>query len=1108
MERRPLFWVILGIIFIAGMLFSYYYFPKAMPFLNLNINMDRKSALKSANEIAKKYNLKPDNYSQSVVFEGDNATQNFIELEGGGTSELTKLLSSSLYSPYQWRVRHFKEKEVFESTISFTPQGKPYNFIMKVPEKEKGEFISSDSAYILASNFATKEWQINMKDYKLIENSQEKRPSGRVDYSIVFEHQKEKIGEGRFRLKIVISGGNVTELTHILKVPESFERRYEEMRSSNTTIASVGMVLMFLLYICFGIVGLFFLIREKRVIWKQPLLWGSIIGLLSFFSQLNSLKLLWMDYDTALSASSFLTNTIMRLLFSSIVDTILVTLSIIIAENLARKAFPEHIQFWKLWSKDARSSKSVIGQTIGGYLWVGFELSFIIAFYFFASKVLGWWSPAETAMDPNVLAEFVPWLSPIANAFHAGFWEECLFRAIPLAGAALLGNKYGNRKAWIIGALIIQALIFGSAHATYPNQPSYARVIEMIIPFILFGIIYLRYGLLPVIIIHFTYDAILMSIPLFVSSAKGIWFDITMVTILTLLPLIIVLIAYIRNRKATEVPKNLLNSGWEPLPGKSISEQYEETDKISIRKTSNSVLYSLYIIGIAGIILFFTPSNIRNDSPSIQITRAKAEQIAKNTVTEHGFKSAPEWKVFSKIQNYMTDENKLVWRNTNRENYKNYYNSFLFPPTWFVRFAKFDGDISERTEEWNVYIDGQGMVRSFSHKLPEVRSGKSLSKDETRIIVYNELKKIFNQEPAKLKEVSAVEKKMPNRTDWVFEFADTINYRLKTGEGRYYIQISGDKLTEYYAYLYVPEDFTRIENSRETVLKSIKSILMIIVILILISGLILGIVMWSRKQFDVKSFLIFSSVLIALGIIHFINGLKAMPIYFPTSEPYITKYIMTGLGSVLWLLALALIIGIFAGFLKKWVKFSSDYSTGRTIINGISSAMILSGTFTILNLLKPALEPKIPDLAEASATLTFLNGIDILSKYILISVIVLFLISAVTNISKSWTKNRTLSIGLLILLGFILSSFSILTISFWIISGIVLSAVLIALYIFILRYNLAIVPSLVGTNYILNLIQQIINNDYSGVVMSSALTILIIIIVIYLWTKSLLARLN
>jgi hypothetical protein len=56
-------------------------------------------------------------------------------------------------------------------------------------------------------------------------------------------------------------------------------------------------------------------------------------------------------------------------------------------------------------------------------------------------------------------------------SLRAGFWEECLFRAAPLAGATLIGDRPEGRRWWIGGTLVAQALIFGAVHANYPAQP-------------------------------------------------------------------------------------------------------------------------------------------------------------------------------------------------------------------------------------------------------------------------------------------------------------------------------------------------------------------------------------------------------------------------------------------------------------------------------------------------------------------------------------------------------------------------------------------------------------------------------------------------------------
>jgi hypothetical protein len=105
-------------------------------------------------------------------------------------------------------------------------------------------------------------------------------------------------------------------------------------------------------------------------------------------------------------------------------------------------------------------------------------------------------------------------LTSIAISLQAGFWEECLFRAVPIAGAALLGRRFGKPWLWITAAMVVQAVIFGGGHANYPAQPAYARLVELIIPALGFGGLYLLFGLVPAIVLHFAFDVVWIALPL------------------------------------------------------------------------------------------------------------------------------------------------------------------------------------------------------------------------------------------------------------------------------------------------------------------------------------------------------------------------------------------------------------------------------------------------------------------------------------------------------------------------------------------------------------------------------------------------------------------
>src|SRR5207253_3148663 len=70
----------------------------------------------------------------AVRFAHDDATQNYIELEGGGKRAFAALLEANAYAPYWWDVRLFTPGEITESIVRFKPDGTPYGFRLKLPE--------------------------------------------------------------------------------------------------------------------------------------------------------------------------------------------------------------------------------------------------------------------------------------------------------------------------------------------------------------------------------------------------------------------------------------------------------------------------------------------------------------------------------------------------------------------------------------------------------------------------------------------------------------------------------------------------------------------------------------------------------------------------------------------------------------------------------------------------------------------------------------------------------------------------------------------------------------------------------------------------------------
>ena len=85
---------------------------------------------------------------------------------------------------------------------------------------------------------------------------------------------------------------------------------------------------------------------------------------------------------------------------------------------------------------------------------------------------------------------------------------------------------------------------------------------------------------------------------------------------------------------------------------------------------------------------------------------------------------------------------KFVWREGGHDIYAQLMGTWLAPPLWDVRYARFDvGDVADRAEEWRVTVDGAGKVRQVRHSLPEGRPGAKLSQEDARKLAQQEIRR-------------------------------------------------------------------------------------------------------------------------------------------------------------------------------------------------------------------------------------------------------------------------------------------------------------------------------------------------------------------------------
>ena len=477
-SKKPFFWIVISGLSIAGLVFSYYHFREAFPLVTINLKLDRHAALIKAQELCKKYNWGPAKYDQATTFFVENDQKNFIELEGGGRDALQKILHENIYCLYYWHVRHFKEKEIHEVSVYFKPDGSFYGFQEKISDDEPGAALDNTTADKTARTFVKQEFNESLDGYVLAQFKQEVHDSGRIDHTLTYEHESKKIGNAYYRIEIIVSGDKVTKYMHVIKVPESFIRSYTHMRSINNAIGSTAATLYWVLYLFLGsMCVLLMFIRTREILFKYPLMLATILALFEGIAALTELPLSLISYDTAIPKYSIYLQIFWNTITQVGISLVTYTIVIAAAEFLTRKAFNHHIQIWRLWRNNNGATNALLGRIVGGYIFVGITLGIAIGITVYSTRYLGWWDPSSIASDPDILATYFPWISVFSHSINAGIFEECAFRAIPLASAILIGRKLGYERLCLGLGFIIQILIFGAAHAQYPMRNRHMHVL-------------------------------------------------------------------------------------------------------------------------------------------------------------------------------------------------------------------------------------------------------------------------------------------------------------------------------------------------------------------------------------------------------------------------------------------------------------------------------------------------------------------------------------------------------------------------------------------------------------------------------------------------------
>jgi hypothetical protein len=819
--RSPTFWVLfLTASFIAAIAALKLMFVAA-PGLNVDIQFSREQSIAAAQQVQQQQFPDLTTERTAVAFVSDRALQNYVELEAGGVDKVQALIPQIDAVTHYWKVRRFSPGQQEELIMAFSPSGEPISFRYLIADKTEGAALDEAAARSLAEEGARAFMGERFDHYTTFETKQKRQSSGRVDYSFTYEHASLTAGEARFRVELSVAGDRLVAVDTFKHIPQAFDQRFGEMRALNTQISQISAYVMAVL---FGLGGLggggIWLYRRHQLHWMKAFWPALVVGAGLGAATLANLPMAWMGYQTVSSAQTFLLQQLVQAGGVVLIASLVFATVYAVAEGLTRVAFADHPRLWDMFRPGALSPE-ILGRVLGGFAWTGFFLLYAMLFYWFSTQVLGWWQPTGMDSDPNILASWRPALAPIFTALQAGTWEECLFRAIPLALAVLIGNHYGIRNPLVIVVLVVQAVVFAGVHANYPNLPGYSRLIELFIPAIVFGVVYLRFGLAVCMITHFEYDLVLMSLPIFIAEDASLWIDRALVIGAGIAPLAGLLWAKLCGGQWAALRSEWRNGAAVivvpvEFEKERITEPQAKAPALTIKPLWMGVIV-LVSIGLIATLLMKLP---RLDWPAYQIDRAQAQEKAEFYLAERGITLEGEWHRTTTTHANGSQQLDFVWRESGQAVTQGLIGKYLDTAFWVVTWRKFDGPVEERAEQWQAWIYPDGRLHELVHQLPEGRAGAKLSREQALAKAMGWIIERGWGDLSNLEEKSVEEILRPARSDWVVTYHDKAAYEHEGAHAAIVIKLAGDEVTSYVRTIDIPDEWKRAENeeasSRQT----------------------------------------------------------------------------------------------------------------------------------------------------------------------------------------------------------------------------------------------------------------------------------------------------
>lgn len=548
------------IFIILAVLFSAVWYRLTYPqFSILNLTVDRKEALRQAEVFLKSEGIDISGYKRAVVLEEDYWADVYLQRVLGFEEE-EKFVKSNDYEIIYWVVRFFKQNQKEEFRIDVSPRsGQIVRYRHLIEDTQERPVPVKELAKSRAKDFLEKTYRINFDEYQDHEERL-KRFDKRIDYEFSWERKDIYIpwqelrdsGGAKLLIRAIVSGDEIREFhKNRLDIPEKFLRFVERQLYLGRCLSSISFLLTFLWIALATVIFLKRMISPRiSLCWRFYLFVGLSLTILGLFEQINNLNYILFNYPTSSTISSF-----MGLFFVSTITTLIfISISFIVpgiaGEYLSQEVYADKKQsYFSHYLRTSFLNRSIAKSIFFGYILAPILLGLQSIFLYLGNKFLGLWF--DRIRFTEVSSVFIPFFSAFFLAAIASFREEIIYR--------LFGISWSKRYLRnTVVAILLTSIIWGFGHSEYPVFPIWFRALEVSLLGVVYGIVFLKYGIIPLIISHYLFDVFWISFAYIFGNSK-IHFFLGSIFILSI-PLIYAIIAYLLDLPEKEKKEMALSS--------------------------------------------------------------------------------------------------------------------------------------------------------------------------------------------------------------------------------------------------------------------------------------------------------------------------------------------------------------------------------------------------------------------------------------------------------------------------------------------------------------------------------------------------------------------